>query len=95
MRFAVIGATGFVGRAIIRYRADTGHHALPLTRGKVEMPQPMMIGDLGDSAVTTGAHLIEPIDAMAHFAAMEGSTRTVDNAAFHSANVNATRHAAA
>ncbi len=65
MRVLVTGATGFVGRALMRRLAAAGHEAIPVTRGPAEEPGAVR-WDLGTEPAP--AALPERIDAIVHAA---------------------------
>ncbi len=90
MRVLVTGATGFVGRALMRRLAAAGHEAIPVTRGPAEEPGAVR-WDLGTEPAP--AALPERIDAIVH-AAQARNYRAFPGDAAEMFAVNATSTAA-
>jgi len=90
VRVLVTGATGFVGRALMRRLAAAGHEAVPVTRGPAEEPGAVR-WDLGTEPAP--ASLPERIDAIVH-AAQARNYRAFPGDAAEMFAVNATSTAA-
>jgi hypothetical protein len=43
MRIALIGATGFIGSAILREALDRGHRVTAIARHPEKLPQPLLV----------------------------------------------------
>lgn len=67
MRFAVTGATGFVGTEVLRQLAQAGHTAIPLTRRRSGLPGEIVVGDLGTGPLDAKA--LAGVEAVVHLAA--------------------------
>src|SRR2546421_1966467 len=82
MRIAVTGATGFLGRYLVRHLAAAGHHLRCWVRpgsdrsgfGTAAEAVEWLPGQLGDAAAT--AALVRGVDAVVHGAVQWGGPRT-------------------
>ncbi|MGO4634165.1 NAD-dependent epimerase/dehydratase family protein [Streptomyces sp. 2RAF24] len=81
MRVLVLGATGYIGSAVVERLAHAGHEVIRLVKdaGRVAPGVPARVGDLADPASLRAA-VTDEIDAVLHIAAPTGD-ESVDTAA--------------
>jgi nucleoside-diphosphate-sugar epimerase len=93
VKFAVTGANGFLGRAVVKAIAAQGSDALPLVRSASGMANECVIGDFSDSQ--PNADLLKGVDVVIHLAARTHVTRETASdplGAYRRVNVQGTRH---
>ncbi|NTZ43418.1 NAD-dependent epimerase/dehydratase family protein [Altererythrobacter sp. SALINAS58] len=92
MRIVVTGASGFVGREMLRRTALSGHHTVPLVRHSAGIEEEVIVGDLAEVDPIVINRAMEGADAVVHLAARTHVMRDAPDAteAFRRANVLAT-----
>lgn len=92
MKVAVSGATGFVGKAVLRRLSSQGDRPVPIVRVAAGLPDEVVTGDLGvariDPAKLAGAECVIHLAARTH---VINETATDAGAAYMLANVEGTR----
>ncbi|MFD9904164.1 NAD-dependent epimerase/dehydratase family protein [Streptomyces sp. NPDC059063] len=81
MRVLVLGATGYIGSAVVSRLTQEGHDVVPLVKDATALHPdvPVRVGDLADPASLRAA-VTDDIDAVVHLAAPTGD-EAVDTAA--------------
>jgi UDP-glucose 4-epimerase len=76
MRVLVTGATGFVGRAVVRQLTMAGHSVIGLVRTPKPVSYELLIGDVLDQGAVE--HAVEGADAVCHLAALTSVRESFD-----------------
>jgi nucleoside-diphosphate-sugar epimerase len=93
VKFAVTGANGFLGRAVVRTITGQGNESLPLVRTASGMANECVIGDLSDSQPNADA--LRGVEVVIHLAARTHVTRETSSdplGAYRRVNVQGTRN---
>lgn len=95
-RILVTGASGFIGRHLVRKLAESGYRVRAASRQPVMFDNPMIEGiALGDMARSFAAeYVVRGVDAVVHAAGMAHAGPGIPDAAYTAINVDATRQLA-
>jgi len=99
MRFAITGATGFLGRALVLRLARDGHHVVALVRDPVAArgvlgAHPTVVALADDLAVTRAVHAADAIINLAGEGILERRWTAARKAALRASRVDLTRRLA-
>lgn len=93
MKIALTGATGFVGRTLVRCLEDAGHDVVRMVRHNTGKSSDIVTGPLEESDPDFLSASLSGIDAIAHLAALTHVAANAKDAreAFWRVNVEGTR----